>query len=233
MTARTVVLWRHGRTAYNAQQRLQGQVDVPLDEVGVWQAEEAAGWLAARYHPVRIVSSDLVRASATAQALARRCGVRVELDDRLRERGFGEWEGLTGDEVAQRWPDDYATWRRGQDPERGGAETRQAVADRVAQAVAEHASATDDDGTLVVVSHGAAITLGLTALLGLDATVWRGLVGLHNAHWAVLQQARGADAVPSWRVAAHNVGPSVRLSDWDEGVSTEHLPSSAADAMRA
>ena len=87
MTARTVVLWRHGRTAYNATARLQGQVDIPLDEVGRWQADEAAAWLEARFHPQRIVSSDLGRAVATAEALAGRCGVDVELDDRLRERG--------------------------------------------------------------------------------------------------------------------------------------------------
>lgn len=233
MTARTIVLWRHGRTAYNAAARLQGQVDIPLDEVGRWQAEEAAAWLEARFHPQRIVSSDLSRAAATAEALATRCGIEVELDDRLRERGFGEWEGLTADEVAERWPAAYETWRSGRDPERGGAETRQAVADRFAQAVAEQSAATADDGTLVIVSHGAAITLGLTTLLGLDATVWRGLVGLHNAHWAVLQRAQGEEAVPSWRVAAHNVGPSVRVSDWNEGMTSEHLPSSAADAMRS
>src|SRR5690606_21205563 len=57
VSARTVVLWRHGRTEYNATARLQGQVDIPLDEVGRWQAEQAARDLAERHGPTRIVSS--------------------------------------------------------------------------------------------------------------------------------------------------------------------------------
>ena len=61
-----VVLWRHGRTEYNAARRLQGQIDIPLDEVGRWQGTTAAAALFARHTPVRIVSSDLVRARSTA-----------------------------------------------------------------------------------------------------------------------------------------------------------------------
>src|SRR5690606_14723402 len=75
VTARTVVLWRHGRTSYNEQRRLQGQVDIPLDEVGRWQAAQAAHDIAERHSPTRIVSSDLERAAGTAQALAELVGV--------------------------------------------------------------------------------------------------------------------------------------------------------------
>ena len=231
MTAGTVICWRHGRTEYNAGTRLQGQIDIPLDDVGTWQAEQAALDLWRRHSPTRIVASNLGRARATAQRLADLVGLQVEVDARLRERSFGDWEGLSAQEIAQRWPEEFAVWQRGGDPLRTGAETRAAVAERFAAAVNEVAGAMTPEETLVIVSHGAAVSLGLTALLGLDAVAWRGLVGLHNAHWSVLRASRG-DAWPAWRLEAHNVGPSVRVADWNAGVPAQDLPSSTADAMR-
>lgn len=230
MSARTVILWRHGRTAYNAGARLQGQVDIPLDEVGSWQVQEAAQHIADRHHPARIVSSDLGRAASTAQALADLRGVEVELDPRLRERAFGEWEGMTATEIAQQWPEQYEIWRAGHDPQRAGAESRADVAARMAEAVTEHAAAMADDETLVVVSHGAAITLGVVALLGLEPGTWRGLGGLHNAHWTLL---RAGHRAPAWYVEAHNLGPAVVVDDWNQGIPADAMPSSTADAMRA
>lgn len=232
MTAGTVICWRHGRTEYNATTRMQGQIDIPLDDVGAWQVEQAALDLWRRHAPTRIVSSDLGRARATAQQLADLVGLEVGVDTRLRERSFGEWEGLSADEIAERWPEEFAVWQRGGDPKRMGAESRAAVAERFSAAVRELAEPMAHDETLVIVSHGAAVSLGLTALLGLDAVDWRGLVGLHNAHWSVLRASRG-DAWPAWRLEAHNVGPSVSVADWNAGVPAESLPSSAADAMRA
>ncbi|GEN78510.1 histidine phosphatase family protein [Actinotalea fermentans] len=231
MTAGTVICWRHGRTAYNASTRMQGTIDIPLDEIGQWQVEQAALDLWRRHAPTRIVASDLGRARATAQQLADLVGLQVGVDTRLRERSFGEWEGLTAEEIAEQWPEEFAVWQRGGDPKRMGAESRAAVAERFSAAVRELAAPMAHDETLVLVSHGAAVSLGLTALLGLDAVAWRGLVGLHNAHWSVLRASRG-DAWPAWRMEAHNVGPSVVVADWNAGVPAENLPSSAADAMR-
>lgn len=231
MTAGTVILWRHGRTEYNATARMQGQIDIPLDDVGAWQVEQAATDLARRHTPTRVVASTLGRAVATARGLADLVGLPVETDARLVERSFGTWEGLNAAEIAERWPEDFAVWQSGHDPARTGAETRDDVAERVAAAVTELAASLSRTETLLVVSHGAAISLGLTALLGLDATAWRGLVGLHNAHWSVLRATRG-DFAPPWRLETHNVGPSVRAVDWDAGVPDEDLPSSTADALR-
>lgn len=234
MTAATVVLWRHGRTAFNAEHRLQGATDIPLDDVGRWQVGEAARDLVQRHLPARVVSSDLLRARDTAAALADLAGVDVETDARLRERGFGDWEGLTAEEIEERWPDQFRLWRSGTDPQRHGAETRSAVAQRMAEAIAAHAGRTETGGTLVVVSHGAAITLGLVQLLGLDAGTWRGLFGLHNAHWTVLRASAG-QGQPRWAVEAHNHGPAVVMDDWNAGrrhEPTEAVPSSTADALR-
>lgn len=232
MTAGTVVLWRHGRTLYNASTRLQGQVDIPLDEVGQWQVEQAAADLLRRVRPTRIVSSDLSRAVATAARLADLAGLPVDTDPRLRERSFGEWEGLSLPEIERRWPEEYQVWRSGNDPVRAGAESREDVAARAAEAITELAEPMSSDETLVIVGHGAAITLGITVLLGLDAVAWRGLVGLHNAHWSVLR-ARSGHGAPAWRLESHNLGPAVSLEDWHVGEPSEALPSSAADAMRA
>lgn len=232
MAAGAVVLWRHGRTEFNAAARLQGHSDIPLDDVGAWQVAEAAEHLAQRHEPSRIVASDLGRAVATASALSDLTGVPVEIDPRLRERGFGSWEGLTAAEIEERWPEAYAVWRAGKDPQRSGAESRAEVARRMVKAVREHADGVPDGGTLVVVSHGAAITLGLVALLGLDPATWRGLGGLHNAHWSLLR-ASHRDIGPAWYVESHNLGPSVAVDDWNAGVPADAMPSSTADAMRA
>ncbi len=229
MTARAVVLWRHGRTAYNAEARMQGQIDIPLDDVGRWQAAQGAQHLASRHRPARIVASDLGRAHGTAAALGELTGLEVATDPRLRERSFGEWEGLTAAEIRQRWPEDYEIWRERGDPVRTGAETRAEVGERVAAAVADHASAMGDDQTLVVVSHGAAITLGISRLLGLDAG-WRGMGGLHNAHWSLLRPSGRRPG--TWYLESHNLGPAVAVDDWNSGVPGEALPSTTADAWR-
>jgi len=231
VSARAVVLWRHGRTAHNAAGRLQGQVDIPLDEVGRWQVAEAAQHLAARLRPTRIVASDLVRAQVTARGLGELVGVPVETDVRLRERCFGDWEGLTAHEIAERWPEQYEIWRGGGDPHRPGAETRVVVGERVGAAVRELAAGLGGDQTLVVVSHGAAITLGLVHLLGLDAGSWRGLGGLHNAHYSLLRPSGRLAGTP-WYLEAHNLGPAVGVDDWNAGMPAEVLPSSTADALR-
>jgi broad specificity phosphatase PhoE len=215
VTAGRLLLWRHGRTAANATFRLQGQIDIELDEVGRWQARTAAASLLARHEPTAIVSSDLSRARATAETLARMTDLRVTADPRLRERGFGAWEGLTGDEIAARWPDEFRAWREADIPPGIGGESRAQVAARMGVAVREHAAALGEHDTLVVVSHGAAIALAVGELLE-QPPGWRGLVGLQNAHWAELTPAHGA-AVPRWRLLGFNLGPTDASRDWNAG----------------
>lgn len=202
MTAGTIVLWRHGQTDYNVAMRLQGQTDIPLNDVGCAQAAEAAVVLQG-LRPDAIVASDLSRAVATASALATRLDLEVTTDPRLRERDFGDWEGLHGDVIAERWPDESAIWRSGGHPEGVRAERRGDVGVRFAAGVADAADRLEPTQTLVVVAHGACITAGITTLLGLDAETWGGLNGLNNCHWSVLARS---SRTPSWRLQSHNVG---------------------------
>ena len=201
-------MWRHGQTTWNAERRFQGQSDIPLDETGQAQAERAARLLAA-LRPDLIVSSDLSRAVSTAAPLARLTGLEVMVDKDLRERHGGCWEGLTDAEIRERYPEAHATWT----PPDG--EPTTAVADRVAAALQRTAAAaadreTDRDGLAVVVSHGAALRLGMSRLLGMPDELFGVLGPLSNCSWSVLSFRYGR-----WRLQEHNAGtlPEPVLSD--------------------
>ena len=220
MSAGTVLLWRHGRTAHNVTARIQGQIDIPLDDIGSRQAHAAAAALVATTKPTAIVVSDLGRAGTTAGFLSELTGLEPTVDPRVRERSFGLWEGLTGEEISAGWASEYAAWRTGGEPENVGAESRVVVATRMLEAIADHAERLGEHDVLVVVSHGAAITLAVTALLGLDVTRWRGIAGLTNAHWTELRRNR-AGAEPAWRLVGHDLGPSTSIDDWNAGTDLE------------
>jgi probable phosphoglycerate mutase len=189
----TLVVWRHGQTTYNLERRFQGQSDVPLNDVGLRQAAEAARYLAA-LGPSAIYSSDLSRASVTAEALARLTGLSVQLDKDLRERSGGSWEGLTEAEIRERFPVERATWT----PPDG--EPAVAVADRASAALERIAGSMPGGSTVVVVSHGAALGMAVARLLEIP---WepRILGPFGNCHWSVLSRRRGR-----WRLLEHNVG---------------------------
>lgn len=188
-----LVLWRHGQTTFNAERRFQGQRDVPLNELGLRQAARAARYLAA-LRPGALYSSDLSRASVTADALARLTGLSVTLDKDLRERSGGSWEGLTEAEIREQFPEDYAVWT----PADG--EPLLAVADRAAGALARIADDLAGGSVAVVVSHGAALGLAVSRLLGIPEEL-RVLGPLGNCHWSVISRRRG-----KWRLLEHNVG---------------------------
>ncbi len=106
---------RHGETAWNAEHRVQGQLDAPLSEVGRAQALAVARALAGERFAA-VYSSDLSRARDTAQPAARALGLEVRLDARLRERHYGVFERLTYAECEARYPEDYARFLA-RDPE--------------------------------------------------------------------------------------------------------------------
>lgn len=148
-----IVAVRHGETAWNVDARLQGQLDVALNDTGRNQALRLADALADDA-PDHIVCSDLARARDTAQAVAERTGLPLTTDPGLRERHFGIFQGHSYAEVEQRWPQQSARWRRrepGYGPE--GGETLQAFYERSVATVTRLARACPG-GTLLLVTHG-------------------------------------------------------------------------------
>lgn len=195
-----LIVWRHGNTDWNAANRVQGQTDVPLNELGHEQAAGAAPLLAA-LRPDVIIASDLRRAADTAAALVALTGLPVTSDLRLRERHYGDWQGLHLTEVAQRHPGAYARWRAG-DPDPGcGVESLDDLGKRVGGAFVAAAEA-NPGGTVVLATHGGAARQGCGHLLGWDTAVMRTIGSLHNCHWTELRH----DDVRGWQLRAHNVG---------------------------
>jgi broad specificity phosphatase PhoE len=194
-----LVLLRHGRTAHNADGRIQGQLDVPLDELGLVQAE-ALGSVFAASPPDVVVSSDLLRAATTARAVCDHVGLPLALDERLRETHFGRWQGLTGDEVAAQWPDLYARWRRGDDCPVDG-ETRLEVGARAAAVVSEFLPSVPSAGTLLLVTHGGTARALTGTLCGFDPDSWWTLGALGNTCWTTLVLDQDV-----WRLERHNTG---------------------------
>lgn len=207
-TPRRLVLWRHGRTAWNAVDRFQGHSDTELDEVGRDQAARAAAVLAA-LRPASIVSSDLARARDTAAALNAVTGVEVTLDPRLRETYGGSWQGKTVTEIRAGDGPAYDLWRYDSqiDMPAGGGETRTALAARVVPAITDAVAATPPGSTVVVVTHGGSVRAAIGSLLGLAMESWSAIGGLANCCWSVLEEPAAAGAgSPRWRLLEHNAG---------------------------
>lgn len=197
------MLWRHGQTDFNVAGKVQGIVDVALNEVGRTQADAAARVLVERYTPLYVVTSDLTRARETAEALTAHTDATIQVSEQARERAFGVLEGLTAKDMRYRFADFYEEWRRTGECAAAGIESRRDVGVRMADLIREQYQATPAGHTLVVVSHGSALTQGLVSLLGLDPSAWAGIRGLDNCHWA---EVVAAERAPGWRVSAYNIG---------------------------
>ena len=157
MHATRIIAIRHGETAWNAETRIQGHIDIDLNDKGRWQAARVGDALADE--PITsIYSSDLSRARATAQAIAdkaRHAPARtVQLDTGLRERGFGTFEGKTWAEIETGWPDEALRWRQ-RDPDFAppGGETPIQIMARVRQTL-DNIAKNHLGEQIVLVAHG-------------------------------------------------------------------------------
>ncbi len=160
-----LILVRHGETDWNSQQRYQGQLDIPLNNKGTWQAQQAASALAGE--PIDLlVSSDLLRARATAEAIATACAVPLRTDARLREISFGSWEGLSTDQIKEQDGEAYRRWRENPTAHAPvGGETLAATGRRVLSFWQEISEMNRE--SLVVVSHGGTLRILISHLLQL------------------------------------------------------------------
>jgi len=162
----TLFLARHGETEWNRVGRWQGNTDIPLSEVGRAQARQLAERLRDR-NVTEIFSSDLSRARETAEIVAEALGVtRLRLDPRLRERGFGCFEGLTREECEERHAEVWASYLADRRTVPPGAEPQAQVVARVVAALTAVAES-DLTGHVLVVSHGAAIRSFVHTITGI------------------------------------------------------------------
>lgn len=185
--SRRLLLLRHGRTAWNDAGRAQGHADIELDATGHVQAELAARHLADKI--AGLWASDLTRARQTAGYLADRTGLDVEEDARLREFDVGERQGLTLAEFADRFPEEYSAWMRGDGlvPVKGG-EVSEEVEARMVPALRECLEALDHGETGLVVTHGAAMKVAVTGLLQWPLELAASLKAVDNCAWITLDE---------------------------------------------
>jgi broad specificity phosphatase PhoE len=168
-----IVLVRHGRTAANAGGLLLGRLDPPLDELGARQAKATSVGVGELRDP-RVVSSPLLRTRQSAEEIAARLGVAVEVDERWIEIDYGDWDGRPLAEVpAATW----RAWRADLDLRPPGGETIAELGTRVRGAVADLvAEAAGRD--VVVVSHVSPIKAAVAWALGVgDEVSWRLFLG--------------------------------------------------------
>jgi probable phosphoglycerate mutase len=172
MSSTRICIVRHGETTLAAEDRFAGSTDVELSDAGRRQVE-ALGQRLAGMRIAHVYSSPLLRAVATAQAIAGPHGLGVTELASLREIDHGRWEGRTREEVAREFPEEFASWTA--DPFRVAPEGGEAGVQVMARATTALARIIERHAgeTIVVVSHKATIRLLLCSWLGIDARGYR------------------------------------------------------------
>ncbi|WP_075794600.1 histidine phosphatase family protein [Massilia putida] len=165
-----ILLIRHGETAWNAERRLQGHLDIPLNDEGERQAALLASALATEPIDV-LVASDLRRARQTAQAVADLRGLALDIEPALRERGYGGFEGLLYSEIEQRFPREFAAWQARDieaqlPPGRNVGESFRTFFDRATGAILALAAA-NPGKTMALVAHGGVLECAYRLAQGL------------------------------------------------------------------
>jgi len=175
------ILVRHGETDWNRVERFRGHVDVPLNPTGLKQADALAERIAADWRPAAVYTSPLTRAVQTATAIADRCGLTPQVHADLNDMNFGEWQGLTPEEVSKRWPHAYSTWFQAPQIARiPGGETLDEVSARALPAV-DRIGRQHPAQTVVLVSH-----------VDVNRVILLAILGAGHGHFWRLQQEPGA-----------------------------------------
>jgi probable phosphoglycerate mutase len=167
MQATRIIAVRHGETAWNVDTRIQGHLDIALNDTGHWQARQVARALADE--PLAAVyTSDLQRAHATALAIAQASGAPLVAEPGLRERSFGELEGRTFTEIEAELPEQARRWRQ-RDPHFAptGGETLVQLRERIA-ATTHRLAAQHTEQLIVLVAHGGVLDMLYRLATGLD-----------------------------------------------------------------
>lgn len=170
----TIILVRHGQTEWNRVERFRGRADVPLNETGLAQAEATGRRVAGAWHPSAIYTSPLSRALKTAEAIAKACGLRVQVHPGLVDIDYGEWQGLTPQEARQRWREQIEAWYNQPHLARiPGGETLDGLRQRLMSTLKELVGRHSGE-TIVLVGHTVVNRVMLLIVLGLgNERFWR------------------------------------------------------------
>jgi len=203
MTTRLCIV-RHGETAWNAEHRVQGQLDVPLNAIGQAQAL-AVSKLLAREKFDAIYSSDLTRARQTAQPAASSLSREILLDKDLRERHYGIFERLTYAEVKVRFPEDYARFAA-HDPEYAF-RTGESLQDFYARSIAvlSRIAAHNEGQSVLVFTHGGVLDMLYREITGLSMSAERKF-GIPNAGLNRVEVTPEGWKIRAWADVAHLEG---------------------------
>ncbi len=207
-----VLFIRHGETDWNRVKRIQGHIDIPLAQSGIEQARRLAGRLAREARDGArldaIYSSDLQRAQQTAWPAAQALGLEPQLVEALRERAYGVFQGHDSQEIAHRYPDDYARWQTrdaGFAPE--GGESVRVFYHRVVHAVAAIVAAHPGD-RIACVTHGGVLDCIYRHARGLALDAPRDYALLNTSINTVQFNDDGTVQVLEWADVAHLGGES-------------------------
>ena len=213
MQATRIIAVRHGETTWNVDGRIQGQLDIPLNDKGRWQAERLARALAASERAAAIYSSDLLRAWDTARAVANSMRLQQMDAPGLRERGFGSYEGKTFPDLEANHPQETARWRR-RDPDWAppGGESLEAFRKRVLDATDELARRHIGE-QIILVAHGGVLDVMYRRAIGAELAATR-TWELANASINRLLWTPDALTVVGWSDRSH------LEDDWHDEVTT-------------
>jgi broad specificity phosphatase PhoE len=196
------LLVRHGETEWNATSRMQGHTPTGLSETGVRQARLLAERLKDTLLSV-IYCSDLPRARDTAEMIAAGRGLEIHTTSDLRERSYGQWEGMTREEIRARDPEEFARWRQGTE------EFAPPDGESLIDVLARQAGLTKmlretypGDETIALVGHGGAFLTLAVSMLGVPMSL-RSRFSLSNASITILQVSQDRAVLERWNDISH------------------------------
>ena len=170
-TMPTLWLIRHGETEWNLKRRFQGSSDEPLNTTG----EEQAACLTPRLEKMSfdaIYASDMLRVQQTAKFALNGDISRMQSDARLREVGFGKWEGLTWGEIKEQYPEDFEIWSTDRSLNPHGGDSLADVVGRIDSFLADIQAKYSKEDQILIFAHGGSLAILITRLLGIDSAKW-------------------------------------------------------------
>ena len=204
-----LILVRHGETAWNAEGRIQGMLDVPLNALGLHQAKRVGDEIARIVDVAEMVSSDLVRTRETATPITEATGFEPRFDARLRERHFGIYQGITYEEWRIKDAEGIARFHAGEadyGPE--GGETAKQFQDRCVNVVTDLVMMSREK-TLLLITHGGVVSSMVRHSNGLNPQSAR--------TWSVPNAS-----ISEWRVVWANDAPIFHCDRVGDSVHLEH-----------